>query len=107
MNNNQVNKNILQNKELQRLHKEMTRYGMSEGGMEARVQMMSEEGRAYHRALKMKKWSKIRNLESEMRNTAGNRWRYLIEAQLNGSRATKQGVHHEEHHRSHRDHSTV
>lgn len=55
MNNNQVNKNILQNKELQRLHKEMTRYGMSEGGMEARVQMMSEEGRAYHRALKMKK----------------------------------------------------
>lgn len=48
MNNKQVNENILQNKELQRLHKEMTRYGMSEGGMEARVQMMSKEGRAYH-----------------------------------------------------------
>jgi|TARA_R110000823_G_scaffold162784_2_gene294479 CTP-dependent riboflavin kinase len=54
MNNDQVNENILQNKELQRLHKEMTRNGMSEGGMEARVQMMSKEGRAYHRALEMK-----------------------------------------------------
>ncbi len=60
MNKDQVNKNILKNKELQRLHKEMTRYGMSEGGMEARVQMMSEEGRAYHRALKMKKMEQNR-----------------------------------------------
>lgn len=54
MKNDQVNENILQNKELQRLHKEMTRYGLSEVGMEARRQMMSEEGRAYHRALERK-----------------------------------------------------
>merc|ERR1712098_208912 len=38
----------------QRLHKEMTRYGLSEVGMEARRQMISEEGRAYHRALEKK-----------------------------------------------------
>ncbi|MCK7545853.1 hypothetical protein MLC59_16970 [Marinobacter bryozoorum] len=54
MNNDQVNENILQNKELQRLHKKMTRYGLSEVGMEARRQMISEEGRAYHRALEKK-----------------------------------------------------
>ncbi|PSF13436.1 hypothetical protein C7H09_02175 [Marinobacter fuscus] len=42
---------ILQNEDMQRLHREMTRYAMSEGGFEARVQMMTEEGRAYHKAL--------------------------------------------------------
>ncbi|WP_322003010.1 hypothetical protein [Marinobacter alexandrii] len=51
MDNNQVNENILQDKELQRLHKEMTLHGLSEVGMEARRQMISKEGRAYHRAL--------------------------------------------------------
>ncbi|WP_138440354.1 hypothetical protein [Marinobacter alexandrii] len=46
---------ILSNKDLERLHKEMTRYGMSEIGMEARRQMIgTEEGHAYHRALKKK-----------------------------------------------------
>ena len=44
--------NILNNEEMQRLHKRMTLYGMSEPGMEARVEMITtEEGRAYHRAL--------------------------------------------------------
>jgi len=43
---------ILQNEDMQRLHREMTRYAMSEGGFEARVQMMTDEGRAYHKALK-------------------------------------------------------
>ncbi|MCK2150507.1 hypothetical protein [Marinobacter alexandrii] len=46
---------ILSNKDLERLHKEMTRYGMSEIGMEARRQMIgTEEGHAYHRALQKK-----------------------------------------------------
>ncbi|QCF26517.1 hypothetical protein [Hydrocarboniclastica marina] len=43
---------ILKNEEMQRLHRDMTRNAMSEGGFEARVQMMTEEGRAYHNALK-------------------------------------------------------
>lgn len=43
---------ILQNEDMQRLHRDMTRYAMSEQGFEARVQMMTEEGRAYHKALK-------------------------------------------------------
>lgn len=43
---------ILKNEEMKRLHEEMTRYGMSEVGMEARRQMIgTEKGRAYHRAL--------------------------------------------------------
>ncbi|MFB2707279.1 hypothetical protein ACE05C_20785, partial [Marinobacter shengliensis] len=42
------------NEEMQRLHREMTRNAMSEGGFEARVQMMTEEGRAYHKALKQR-----------------------------------------------------
>ncbi|KAA1173194.1 MULTISPECIES: hypothetical protein [Marinobacter] len=45
---------ILQNEDMQRLHREMTRNAMSEGGFEARVQMMTEEGRAYHKALKQR-----------------------------------------------------
>lgn len=45
--------NILQNKNMQRLHRDMTLSGMSEPGMEARLKMMTtEEGRAYHKALK-------------------------------------------------------
>ena len=43
---------ILKNKDMQRLHEEMTLYGLSEIGMEARLNMMTEKGRAYHRALK-------------------------------------------------------
>lgn len=47
--------NILSNEKMKRLHKEMTRYGMSEVGMEARRQMIgTEEGHAYHRALQNK-----------------------------------------------------
>lgn len=45
---------ILKNEEMQRLHRDMTRNAMSEGGFEARVQMMTEEGRAYHKALKQR-----------------------------------------------------
>ncbi|MCK0104836.1 hypothetical protein [Marinobacter sp. S0848L] len=45
---------ILQNEDLQRLHREMTRYAMSEVGFDARVQMMTDEGRAYHKALKQR-----------------------------------------------------
>jgi hypothetical protein len=51
---------VLKNKDMQRLHKEMTLYGMSEGGMEARLDMMTEKGRAFHRAL-----------EQDQKNTAG------------------------------------
>ncbi|BEH15770.1 hypothetical protein [Marinobacter shengliensis] len=47
-------KNILQNAEMQRLHRDMTHYAMSETGMEARLRMMSKEGRAYHNALEKK-----------------------------------------------------
>ncbi len=43
---------VLNNKDMQRLHKEMTLYGLSEVGMEARRKMIgTEEGMAYHRAL--------------------------------------------------------
>lgn len=45
---------ILDNAELKRLHREMAFPGISEAGMEARVQMMSREGKAYHRALEQK-----------------------------------------------------
>lgn len=46
---------ILGDEDMQRLHKEMTLSGMSENGMEARrIMIGSEEGRAYHRALKLK-----------------------------------------------------
>lgn len=51
---------VLENKDMQRLHKEMTLYGMSEVGMEARLDMMTEKGRAFHRAL-----------EQDQKNTAG------------------------------------
>ena len=51
MNNEQVSKNFLKNKKMQRLHWQMTREAMSESGMEARLKMMTEEGRAYHEAL--------------------------------------------------------
>ncbi|WP_420389492.1 hypothetical protein [Marinobacter sp.] len=45
--------NILQDEDMQRLHREMTHYGLSEVGMEARFKMIStEEGRRYHEALK-------------------------------------------------------
>lgn len=47
--------NILQNEDMERLHREMTLYAMSEVGMEARLKMMTKEGRAYHKALKDKK----------------------------------------------------
>ena len=43
---------LLENEDMQRLHKEMTESGMSEMVMEARRNMMTNEGRAYHRALK-------------------------------------------------------
>lgn len=53
--------NILDNDEMKRLHERMTRYGMSEPGMEARVEMItSKKGRAYHKAL-----------EDAEKNTAG------------------------------------
>ncbi|BES72086.1 hypothetical protein RE428_31040 [Marinobacter nanhaiticus D15-8W] len=53
--------NILNNDEMKRLHKRMTRYSMSEPGMEARVEMITTEvGRAYHKAL-----------EKAEKNTAG------------------------------------
>ncbi len=52
--------NILQNEDMQRLHRDMTLYAMSEVGMEARRKMMTEEGRAYHKAL-----------ENRQQNTAG------------------------------------
>ena len=51
---------VLKNKNMQRLHREMTRNGMSEGGMEARLDMMTKKGRAFHRAL-----------EQDQKNTAG------------------------------------
>ncbi|MDX5335872.1 MAG: hypothetical protein LPK13_07285 [Marinobacter sp.] len=52
--------NILQNEDMQRLHRDMTLYAISELGMEARVKMMTKEGRAYHKAL-----------EQREKNTAG------------------------------------
>lgn len=51
MKDKQSVENILQNEDMQRLHKDMTLYAMSELGMEARVKMMTKEGRAYHKAL--------------------------------------------------------
>jgi hypothetical protein len=44
-------KSVLQNTELKNLHKDMVLNGLSEVGMEARRQMMTAEGRAYHKAL--------------------------------------------------------
>ncbi len=53
--------NILNNEDMQRLHKDMTLNAMSEVGMEARLQMIStEEGRSYHNAL-----------NNRQKNTAG------------------------------------
>ncbi|EAZ99687.1 hypothetical protein [Marinobacter sp. ELB17] len=60
MNKEATQTEVLKNKDMQRLHREMTRNGMSEGGMEARVDMMTEKGRAFHRAL-----------EQDQKNTAG------------------------------------
>jgi len=51
---------VLKNTDMQRLHSEMTRNGMSEVGMEARLDMMTKKGRAFHRAL-----------EQDQKNTAG------------------------------------
>ncbi|GGE79229.1 hypothetical protein GCM10011533_34440 [Streptosporangium jomthongense] len=45
---------ILKNKDMQRLHKRMTLDGMSESGMEARLDMMEKKGIAYHRVLEKK-----------------------------------------------------
>jgi hypothetical protein len=46
---------ILNNEEMQRLHKEMTQFGMSEVGMEARRKMIgTENGRAYNSSLRAK-----------------------------------------------------
>ena len=43
---------ILKNKEMQRLHKEMTINGLSEKGMEARRMMIGTKvGKAYHQAV--------------------------------------------------------
>lgn len=50
----QENEDILKNNDMQRTHKQMTLNGLSEVGMEARRKMISEEGRAYHRALEKK-----------------------------------------------------
>jgi hypothetical protein len=47
--------NILQNEDMQRLHRDMTRHAISEVGMEARLKMMTKEGRAYHKALEKKR----------------------------------------------------
>ena len=53
--------NILQDEDQQRLHKTMKLYGISEVGMEARLQMItSEEGRRYHQALENKQKSAAR-----------------------------------------------
>jgi len=49
-----TNESILNNEKMKRLHWDMTVSGMSEAGMEARVQMMSREGKAYHEALEEK-----------------------------------------------------
>ncbi len=52
---------ILKNKDMQRLHEEMTRGGLGEPSMEARrLMIVTEKGDAYHRALKQ-----------EQKNTAG------------------------------------
>ncbi|WP_432210244.1 hypothetical protein [Marinobacter alkaliphilus] len=53
MNTESVEK-ILQNDDMRRLHRDMTLYAISEVGMEARLQMMTKEGRAYHKALEKK-----------------------------------------------------
>ena len=54
---------ILKNKEMQRLHKEMTLYGLSEKGMEARrIMIGSEAGKAYHKAV---------DRDQDQKNTAG------------------------------------
>ena len=58
--NNSSFEDVLKNEDMQRLHREMTRYSMSESGFEARKKMMSKEGRAYHEAL-----------EEKRKNTAG------------------------------------
>lgn len=42
---------VIKSKDMQRPHDEMTRNGMSEGGMEARPDMITEKGRAFHQAL--------------------------------------------------------
>jgi|AntDeeMinimDraft_5_1070356.scaffolds.fasta_scaffold02751_1 hypothetical protein len=42
---------VIKNKDMQRSHDEMTRNGMSEAGMEARLDMMTKKGRAFHQAL--------------------------------------------------------
>jgi len=60
MNEEATQTEVLKNTDMQRLHREMTRNGMSEGGMEARLDMMTKKGRAFHRAL-----------DRDQRNTAG------------------------------------
>ncbi len=61
MKDKQSAENILQNEDMQRLHRDMTLYAISGVGMEARLQMIStEEGHAYHKAL-----------EKKQKNTAG------------------------------------
>jgi hypothetical protein len=42
---------VIKSKDMQRPHDEMTRNGMSEGGMEARPDMITEKGRASYQAL--------------------------------------------------------
>lgn len=50
--NQKPTENILKDENMQQLHREMTLFGMSEVGMEARRRMIgSDKGRAYHRAL--------------------------------------------------------
>ncbi|MCA0913286.1 MULTISPECIES: hypothetical protein [Marinobacter] len=53
--NNSSFEDVLKNEDMQRLHREMTRYSMSESGFEARKKMMNKQGRAYHEALKEKR----------------------------------------------------
>lgn len=55
MKDERIAENILQNEKMQRLHKRMTRDAASEGGMEARLDMMTKEGRAYHEALEQRR----------------------------------------------------
>tara|TARA_R110001583_G_scaffold194325_1_gene364990 strand:- start:2054 stop:2350 length:297 start_codon:yes stop_codon:yes gene_type:complete len=52
MNKEVTQPEVLENKDIQRVHEEMTSYGLSEKGVEARRMMIgTKEGRAFHRKL--------------------------------------------------------
>lgn len=55
INDQEFLKKTLENEDMRRLHRDMTLYGISEVGMEARRQMIgTKEGRAYHNAMEYK-----------------------------------------------------